>query len=73
MKRVYSKIIGFLKKPVKGQSAIEFVLILIFMLLFTALFLKLMNQGVGGSKSMAQVLKEAILDTLYQRFYCTFN
>ncbi|MGQ9618024.1 MAG: hypothetical protein ACUVUG_03570 [Candidatus Aminicenantia bacterium] len=60
-------------KKEKGQTTIEFMLIMIFMLLFTALFLKLIHKGIGGSKSMAEVLKEAILDTLYERFFCTFN
>lgn len=73
MKKIFLKILRSLVNGEKGQTAIEFMLIMIFMLLFTALFLKLMHEGVGGSKSMAEVLKEAVLDTLYQRFFCTFN
>lgn len=67
------KILEFFRRKENGQTAMEFMLIMIFLLLFTALFLRLIHEGVGGGKSMAEVLKEAILDSLYQKFFCTFN
>ncbi len=54
------------RKDEKGQTAIEFILIMIFLLLFTALFLKMIPE-------IAKILKDAVLNTLYANFFCTFN
>ncbi len=66
MKRVFSKVFGNFKKGEEGQTAIEFLLIMIFLLLFTALFIKMIPK-------MAEILKDAVLNTLYANFFCTFN
>lgn len=65
MKNAFLKVLKFSKKR-KGQTAIEFMLILIFMLLFTALFIRMIPE-------MAKILKDAVLNTLYANFFCTFN
>lgn len=62
---IFLKVLKFLKKR-KGQTAIEFMLILIFMLLFTALFIRMIPK-------MAEILREAVLNTLYANFFCTYN
>ncbi len=61
-----NKIFKIFKEIEKGQTAIEFMLIMIFMLLFTALILRMIPQ-------MAEILRDAVLNTLYSRFFCTFN
>lgn len=66
MKRLLSMVFKSLRKSEKAQTAIEFVLIMIFLLLFTALFIKMIPK-------MAEILKDAVLNTLYANFFCTFN
>ncbi len=63
MKKIISKIF---KKGEEGQTAIEYVLIMIFMLLFTSIFIKAIPK-------MAEILRDAVLNTLYSNFFCTFN
>lgn len=57
---------GYFREGEKGQVAIEYVLIMIFLLLFTALFLRMIP-------GMAEILRDAVLNTLYANFFCTFN